>query len=170
MPRKVRDICAHEFGDAVSFKLCARVPGRCIRGRWGSVESVESIIHNGGFVLAEVFKSIAAASSKPKQASGGLDADDDGYREKQQKYKQTSAAFLSHDICKAMVHISKQVKDPLTRFLYWVHKHNKEINKQNVGVDSGEGVYVGPSTLSELVAVRAQMVYDGICANLKDRF
>ena len=165
MPRKVRDTCAREFGETVSLKLCARVPGRCIKGRWGSVESCENIIHNGGFVLADVFKFAAAASTKPKPTSRGLDLDDDGYREGQHRYKQTSAEFLSHEICRATVRISKQVKEPLTRFAFWLQKHNKEMRKKH---QESEGVYVGPSTLSELVAVRAQHVYDDICANLKD--
>ena len=45
--KKVRDTCAKLFGETTSQNICGRMPGRVLRGRWGSIDEFERLVADG---------------------------------------------------------------------------------------------------------------------------
>ena len=83
-PKRLKDCAAEQISDEVSLRCFGRVPGRCLRGRWLSVESVEQIIIKAMDHLGEVFGTVFDRPAKRRRV-GGLGADEDVAWEEAQK-------------------------------------------------------------------------------------
>ena len=73
VPTKIRQVVADLFPTCAGFR---QLPGRCLRGRWGSVDSAETYIRNVAHEIGDVFKTVfepkisAAAKQRKKRAPG----------------------------------------------------------------------------------------------------
>ncbi|CAK0844631.1 unnamed protein product, partial [Prorocentrum cordatum] len=138
----------------VAHRYFKKMPGRPLRGRWGSVAAVERLIISAKTFIGAVFKLAfgkdeagpagkAKAKAKPK-AKGAAKADaqakrrakvgDDEeaeYRKQQGDWRGTAVAMTGDSLWLAMVHISYIVKQPLTEYLYSSQKKKGEYEKQD---------------------------------------
>ena len=147
-----------------------KIPGRVVRGRWGSIDAVERIIAKGSCLLAEVFKN--AFDNDRNRTDAAEDLQEDAcntdapgfWRVQGAKYKVNSVNALRSDIFQITCLVSFSVKGPLMHFLYWAQARNKAYNKS---LKHDEADY-GSTPMSELVCGMADSIAENFGKLLVD--
>ena len=124
VPRKIYFAGADAFGDVAAARCCKKIPGRVLKERWGSIDSVEALIDDGGSVLTAAFQHVIGPKLKANaRPSTGPAADDDGaFRERCRQHRKNAHELIGNDTFKGMLRISRIAKQPLTAFFYWAQK------------------------------------------------
>ena len=128
MPVRVKSSCSALFGDEVVAQRCSKLPGRVLRGRWGSIDEVEAIIDKGSFALPRVFGRIFAKAPQTMEPKGVRRSEQDEYRKKIGKWKSSTVASLASSTFLATVRASLVAKSPLIGFPRWGQKQTRETN------------------------------------------
>ena len=187
VPKKVRR-AAEEVHGAGSTAAGAyrKLPGKPLRGRWGSIAAVEQSIIECGPEIGKVFakalgitleeaqerdaKKAAAAKAKggakakpaadpkpnPKKRRKVGDEEAESYRRAQREYRATTIVCTSDAAWLATVQISAKAKEPLSHYTNWCLKAKKEY-AQNLAA-AAPRPYLGPTPLSQLVCTKARQV------------
>jgi len=162
--------CAELFGEATAYRVAGKTPGRAVKTRWGSLNSVERIIVEGHVYLSTTFaQAFKKALEPPAQAKApkkrGLLADvDDDRREQTKQYRVTAARKLCDVLFVAKCIVSDAAQRPLSHFHLWVQKKSLEVNKASKQ-QKGKA-YMGTTAISELVCWKAQSIRDDFNALL----
>ena len=149
--------------EAVARDACKRLPGRLLRGRWGSIDAIEQILLNASQWLGNVFACLFLKEEKPTAIKRctprrpDLGADEEAqFREDQKNYRRNATTLLNEPTFLAAMCISKTAKPPLMHFMRWAMKavgaQNKEIEKAKTEYT----FYLGPTPMSILVIGKAQ--------------
>ena len=170
--RKIYLAGAAAFGDVAALQRCKKIPGRVLRERWGSIDSVEDIIDDGGTVLAAAFREVIGPklNAKPVRAAGPAGADagvEEDFAERARKWRQNAHELLGSDTFRGMVRISRIAKQPLTRFFYWAQKQRRLMTAKRKEAEENAEAYLGPTLLSQLVVSKAEEVLGQLCRLLE---
>ena len=96
--RKIQVEVERVYDPAIARQVAKKTPGRCLRGRWGSIDSVEGILFWGMAVLATVFMRLfykdAKAESKSKTPVIGIGVDEE--EDWQREWKNIGETLPSH--------------------------------------------------------------------------
>ena len=154
------------FDDRIAAMACGRTPGRAIKTRWGSLNSVEAIIIKGFSCLGAIFAAAFGKASKATTPSFGLlSSADEESRERAKAYRTTSVRLLQDRFFMAKVLCSNVSQRPLTHFMNWVQKmhaiEHKRLHDEEVSLS-------GPAEqmLLQLVTFKAAEIQDEISAQL----
>eukprot|EP00959_Pyramimonas_sp_CCMP1952_P382791 8021055-Pyramimonas_sp.AAC.1 len=157
--RKLRE-AGSTIGSVVWSNIGGSIPGRVLRGRWGSIDSVEGILVNGGCLLADVFRRAFDTNANRADAGEDLGADAGNkdapgfWRVMGAKYKMNSVNALGSDIFQITCLISFKAKSPLLHFLCWAQERGKSY-KQTLKHD--DSTY-GKTPMSELVCEMVDII------------
>ena len=146
--------------------------GKPLRGRWGSVESIEKTIHlarayigpvmEGAFAEKASQKAAKAKAAKARAASKSKDEfdqkDKDDYAEKVRNYKMTSVECSNSLVFKLTASVAYVGKKPLTSFMHWHMKQIKIHNKKVKAAKELGKTYMGATPLSKIVTFKAEAV------------
>ncbi len=125
---KDRDEAASVVSETGAAKLFTKIPGRPLKGRWGSIDSIEGIVGAAASYIGRVFSAVlgsVVANPLPKTKAGVGADEDKEYQQTQRHYKTTALTLASSSSCLAAVQISYLTKAPLIRFLCWGQKSIK---------------------------------------------
>ena len=142
-----------------------RLPGRCLRGRWLSVESVEEKINNARVYVGPVFRKVFSAPKKPTKKDLRTQ-DDDDFSEKQTTARANVVTLLNKWEFHAMTSISGICKNPLTYYMLWAQKSVGVTNQREAAAKAEGRVYLGDTTLSKLASWQGARIRTMMCANL----
>ena len=180
-PTKIQNAASSVHDDSVMLKFFKNIPGRALKGRWGSIESIEKIIFLArsyiGAVMEKAFKQKpkakakgnSKAKSKPnsKAKARAKDIDDeDNYEEKLRMYRETTVMASNSVVFKLMVSISHIAKIALTKFFAWHMKQVKLHNEKLKAASEKGEKYLGPTPMSKIVTYKADEVADELSAML----
>ena len=157
----IRERTTLEFSVDVSEQCCKRTPGRVLRARWFSIDSVEAILVCGIVYIGTIFQFLwpAASTRCPVAVAAGPGSEEeDSYREKVRSCRHNATLLLNTTLFKATLVISFTCKRPLRHFFFWGQKQVKLWNDRRSGAD----VYLGPTPLSMLVCEYAAQIKSDI--------
>ena len=149
--------------EAAVSGVVSKIPGRCLRGRWGSIDDVEHIINAGGTRLVRawraVFKWIVeslergdASTSLVAVANDGGTDDAKRFQAEQSQWRTNAVVSLSTVVFHIVMTVSIVVKRPVVHFLRWLQKADREYNNASkAAVAGGSGKFMGPTPLSRFV-------------------
>ena len=165
-PAKLRCQAASMWSEVVASKLFSKVPGRPLRGRWGSIDSIEGLISKGSNYIPNAFErcfgSEAVRPSSSRKRSILDDDEEDAYREKVKNYKLNATKMLSQPRFVTMVKISAVAKSVLTRCLLWGQKRVSEWNRAEQAARTEGHTFLGPTPPSMFVCGKAESLYHDI--------
>ena len=165
MPARLRAAALEEYeSEPLVAKLFRKLPGRPLRGRWGSIAAVEERLVAVADSVGRVFSRALGISAgghgsdseeeegapprPPKRVKPG-DEEDKEFQQKQKNYRRTAVVCTNDRFWKAAVEISFVAKKPLTKYFAWAQKRKGELNK--LAADAAPDAYLGPTPLSLLV-------------------
>ena len=131
-------------------------PPRCLRGRWGSTDKVESHFIAALPYLPKVISSAFTKSSRKHATGSGPGADEDAaYFEEQSKYKDNVIKLMAAPLFLAMIVISQRCKAILIHALHWGQAAIKECNAAMRHCRSEGFTYLGATPLSVFYTQKA---------------
>ena len=145
-----------------------------MRGRWGSVESLEKIFFNARNHIGAVFHSAfgklvqkkeAKKAAKKRGKDVGQD-EDEKFKEEQRQYRKAAINATNSwgfTVFYSIGHISKL---PLTKFMNWHMKEVKAFNKLVLEAKKKGQTYLGPTPLSKIVTCKGEAVANEFSALL----
>ncbi|CAK0874677.1 unnamed protein product [Prorocentrum cordatum] len=146
-----------------------RKPGRVLRGRWGSVDDIESLLKwampHIQPVFEEVFERKIKAAEKALARKKKTDPGEDegvAFQTDQKNYRILAAQAASSSKFKAIVVISSNAKRVLHRLLTWGQKAVKEQNQRTTDASAKGETYLGPTAMSRLVCTEAQSMWNSL--------
>eukprot|EP00959_Pyramimonas_sp_CCMP1952_P100233 2096159-Pyramimonas_sp.AAC.1 len=192
MPAKVFQAAKELSGVETATRLFRNLPGRCLRGRWGSVGSVEEKILQGRELIGSVFRAacgltdevlrklgVAKAKAKAKPAADpkaapnrktGLkvsgEDEEQEHRQKNKQYRYIAAQAASDPVYIATVQISFVAKGPFLHLLHWIEKRKKE--HANASATRAPEPYLGETPYSLLAGEKGEQVTMDIARLLTD--
>lgn len=111
---KIRSHAATLCGEDVAQKHFTKVPGRCLGGRWLSIDSCEQLIVGAMDNIGKVFVASCGSAVSSKRRKADIRADeDDQWKEEQMKHRQNAVALTSDNVFLSTVFISHKAKAPL---------------------------------------------------------
>jgi hypothetical protein len=170
--KKIIEAAASKFGDVVGDKF-TKLPCRCLRGRWGSIDEVEGLLIQVmpylGPVLMGMYGADGGRTNRKRKSGAALPGadDDQRYSEEQKNYRQTAVQVSNNPFFKAMVIISFNAKSAHRHFLLWAQKRVRITNLRNKAASANGSTYVGPTFLSALVVSKAASIYNDISSLLR---
>jgi hypothetical protein len=178
VPKKLRRAAAQIYGaDSVNVDSYRKVPGKPLRGRWGTIAAVEQAIIQCGPRIGEVFANalglaLEAAKERDQKAKGKAkakpaadpkpaakkrrkigDEEAEDYQSKQREYKASTVVCTSDPLWRATVAVSAQAKGPITAYINWSLGAKRQYNERLAAC--APRVYLGPTPLSLLVSTKA---------------
>lgn len=178
---RVYNMASRLYGDVVADKFFNIMPGRPLRGRWGSIDELERLLISAMEYLPNVFFKLfeaprLAASAKARGRGGRGrgrgrvhsvgDDEDREYQEKQKNYRLNASRLLQMPFFRSLLHISKAVKAPMNHFLYWAQKRVRDVNKEISTANDNSTVYLGSTFVSDLCSGKAVEIYNDVCGLL----
>ena len=169
VPAKISRAAAQLFGDMVANNIFGKMPGRCLRNRWLSIDGIEAIIFAAVRYIGRVFAAIwgyycdvpnlepapKAQGRRPrtrwskKKKNPGAEEDEE-FQERQRRTRNMAARLAQCRCFLCMVIISFVAKRPLVVFMLWLQKATKE-HEEAQAADRAQGkTYLGPTPLSYL--------------------
>ena len=134
-PRKILDAARTMTDERIADMFSRKIPGRCLRGRLLSVDSVGSKISGAARWIGLVFSAVFAASTAgrryrriPAKRTTLEGPEDRKWQEDQSRYKSNGKACCNSEMFLSAVKISKAAKGPLTHFMLWLQKAVKVHN------------------------------------------
>jgi hypothetical protein len=191
MKRKMQAAVKEHFSESESSEafvkaraVFSKSVGRCLRGRWGAIDSVEDWILEAWPYLEKVMSSALRSyddSRKPRAgqqtrrrrkpeaalAQPGQDEDDD-WKAHAKAARQNTLALATDRLFCVAVRISRGIKAPLRHFMNWSDRQQKLTNsriKEATG-NGSDATYLGPTPCSLLVEGQAELIKDEIAARL----
>ena len=159
-PQQIRNAARKLFNDIICEKYFRKMPGRCLRGRWLSRETLERILLEStehiGAVFAEIWGNLLEPDQKSK-ADLGKDEDDE-WQARQHRMRCIAARVTSSSLWLSMVAASHSAHQPLVHFMHWLQKASKEHKGKHERANAEGRVFVGKTPLSELVSHKAAEV------------
>eukprot|EP00959_Pyramimonas_sp_CCMP1952_P109426 2288671-Pyramimonas_sp.AAC.1 len=175
VPARLRHAALEEYeSDPLVAKRFRKLPGRPLRGRWGSIAAVEerlvAVAANVGRVFSRAFGIHArgrcsdgdgedeegdAQPMPPKRVKPG-EQEDKEFQQKQKNYRQTAVDCTNDRFWHAAVEISFVTKKPLTKYFAWAQKRKGEHNK--FVAEAAPDAYLGDTPLSLLVCKYSRTV------------
>lgn len=162
-PAKIVRAAVRLFGDDVAHDCFRKVPGRCLRGRWLSIDSVGSAIVKGLRFMVPVLLAVFG-NLQTQQGQGGATASDvptdgdEAWAEQQSAYKRNTVSLARSSVFKAMVAISEATKAPLVHFHLWAQQEVRAQNKRVAAAKGkGQGDF-GPTLLSQLLDFQGDQI------------
>ena len=79
-PNMITEFISRTYGAVVAATVCKKVPGKCLRGRWLAIDTIEGILTRGHPYLQNVFRALFAVSvigAAANAAAFGLGAEED---------------------------------------------------------------------------------------------
>ena len=152
------------FGDRASLVM-AKAPPRALRGRWGSVDAVESHFVKCIEFLPAVVEDVYG-SGKPRRA--GSDDPDDEYQAQQTKWKSNVRQILKSKLFIAMILISFHAKQLLTKMMYWGQKAVRQTNEAMKDARADGVTYLGHTPLFTFYTSKSRSWFGDLAANLSD--
>ena len=151
--KRIKNMSAKLFGDAIAHEYCSKMPGRPLRGRWGAIESNELMLTEGFEYIARSFSALFPAhAAEKKRAALRVGTDEaEEYAALDKQYKSTATEMLNNTCFHATVWISHVAKRPLTSFLHWGQKDGRIMNKKIAAARADGHPYLGPTCLANLV-------------------
>ena len=138
----------------LAAKLFGSIPGRAIRGRWTSLDSVEIMIIACGVWLSKTLavalsrqlkKDADVVLAKEEAAVNDVDLDENiRFKLEQKAYRANSVVLACSCLFRAMVIISHRTKGPVTRFIFWAQKVQGEFNDTRPSAAREGKTYLGP--------------------------
>ena len=129
-------------------------PEKPIRGRWGSIDKLETalmiVIDWMAPVLGAVFSALVRKRPRPSK-----DEEAREFQEQQFKFRERAAHAVISSRFKAMLVVSHVVKATLIHFLQWGEKRVREYNKAKAEATLEGRSYLGPTPLSKFVSTTA---------------
>eukprot|EP00959_Pyramimonas_sp_CCMP1952_P366743 7680972-Pyramimonas_sp.AAC.1 len=96
-----------------------RLPGRCLRGRWGSIDEVEGLLWSARHYIGRVFAKAFGGEKDNKRKAAGLGADEEqAHAQMQKDYRSNAVAAMNDNLTLALMMISLKTKAPLMTFLF----------------------------------------------------
>ncbi|CAK0813601.1 unnamed protein product, partial [Prorocentrum cordatum] len=169
MPAKIMDAARAECpSEDIARQLFKRLPGKPLRGRWGSIAAIEDVIFSARNFVGPVFTRVLTPLLAAKERGGAdVGADEEAaFKADQKNYRFTARACTNSNLWIATVAISLLSKRPLTIFLFWAQKQKKEY--EACVRAARPAAYLGPTPLSLLVTVKADRVYADLQALLAE--
>ena len=157
-----------DAGDGIANWVCERLPGRVLRGRWGSIDEVEELISPKFAWLKVAFVAMFGLRSKVEKKRNAAtrrkpltpgNAEAQTFSEEQKNYRLKAARLLSSPWFRISLEISKIVKNPLTHFYRGALIRTKEVNSCRKAALASNNVYLGPTMFSDLVGGRCAEVH-----------
>lgn len=172
-PRLVHAAASALHGPDVAEGYFARAPGRVLRTRWLSIESVETLIFNGLLFIASVFSHVwgqlLARGQRRRRGRGGrgrgrgrrrnrgLQRDEDeAFQKMCRRWKVLATTLVSLWKFRVMLTVSLISKGPLIHFMLWMQKARREHSLLVHAATSSGRSYLGPTPLSRLIAGQGQ--------------
>jgi hypothetical protein len=150
---KIRSAAVREFDEQVGDSSFGKAPGRCLRGRWLAVDSVERIICSASGHIGKVFHTCFAEPAKKRKREISTCADD-VWEVEQTTYKRHAVALANNRVFLATVAASRGIKSPLVHFMTWAQKAVKAHNKSMAGARATGETYMGPTPMSSLISYK----------------
>ena len=164
--RRLWAICASLFDEAVAERVFGKTPGRAVRTRWGSLNSVEKIIVSGHVYLSSTFQCAFASAAKSQRSHTLLSELDDPFREEYRRYRTIASVKLGDPLFIVRCMVSDVAQGPLSHFQLWVQRKN---GMQNKAVEQlGGKAYLGTTVMSDLVSWKADSIRGEFDALLSD--
>ena len=174
----LRKTCAELFSEEISSAAFRKTPGRCLRGRWASIDGVEQTIlvggeHLGPTIAKAMARALAADEKETRRSSSssrnavGADEDDE-YRSQQKSYRMNAVVCTSSKVWRAMVYISHVAKKPVVNFLYWAQKAKQVQNDAMRAASEQDADYMDATPLSQFVVWKAAAVSSAVRDLLSD--
>ncbi|CAK0876362.1 unnamed protein product, partial [Prorocentrum cordatum] len=150
--KKIMAAAESECDDGVARAYFSKMPGRVLKGRWGSIDSVEKMLTKASPYLPNVFRKAFPDGGRAAPAHGPAADEADQYAEDQKNHRQNARTSCCQPLFLAMMHISLVAKGPLAHFLNWAQKRVADTNGMHQKSMAVRGQpYMGPTPLSELV-------------------
>ena len=177
-PTKIRNTASRIFAPLIAKQVFAKTPGRVLRNRWLSIDSVELLIKGAIPYICSVFMSIwghyvHAPAAPAAPADGGAPAapaaaparaaprrrrrrrdpgqeEHEEYQRKQSSSRRLACLLVRCKLFLAMVVISYAAKQPLVFFFLWLQKASKEHNDRCKRATERGTTYLGATPLSLL--------------------
>ena len=189
MKRKMQAAVKQNFSDSELSEafvkaraVFSKSVGRCLRGRWGAIDSVEDWILEAWPYLEKVMFSALHSYDdsrkpragqrtrrrrKPEAAQPGQDEDDD-WKAHAKAARQNTLALATDELFCMAVRISRGIKAPLRHFMNWSDQQPKLTNlKIKEAINNGlDATYLGPTPCSRLVEGQAELIKDEVAARL----
>ena len=154
LPHKLYTAAIDIAGALAASRYFKKIPGRALRGRWGSIDAVEALYMHCQAFLFKVFQKVLDPMLKKQRVEPAASVDAAGqqsYYDMVGTWRKNCLRSLSDKRFWIMVHVSSKIKFPIMRSMYHLEKKEGETNKlRREAEDNGE-MYTGPTPLSELV-------------------
>jgi hypothetical protein len=152
-----------EFTDDLIHALFIKLPGRVLRGRWGSIDIGEGVLCGVrqyiGKVYARAFPATGKKLKEPaKPTIPGAD-EDARWREWQSTARANSSLLTQSAPFHAMVLVSKLIKAPIMHVMLWSQKAIKLHNQAEKASKAKGQSFMGPTPLSKFVCGFADKIW-----------
>ena len=167
-PTKIYNKTCEKFGDLAGKLYAKTVPGKAVRGRWGSIDNLEALLDRGSHILAAVFSDLFGSSmvvAKSKSKLPGA-AEDEERREHRRKWTTMSGAAMSSSLHRALIRFSLKVKEPIFKFFCWAEKMRSKHISERKKADQTNVAPLQQSFVHALVSHRAATAMSEISALL----
>lgn len=173
--------------DLVVRQHFSTIPGRCLRGRWLSIDGVERTIAAASVsdLLGRVFArlwpppAVQQAASAEEGGAAAATADEpqgskakrrkttkkppgreeqEQYEKEQKQLRDLATEATNNLLFMIMVDIAIASKAPLVRFMAWVQKAVKEQRKRVKDAKKAGVEYLGPTPLSQFVTTKFEEI------------
>ena len=175
---KLRVSAAQLFDECISKTIFGKCPGRCLRGRWGSIQDVEQIIAGAAMYIGKVFaavftKLVAKDDEEIAKESHKTDGrkpnkvgaeEDDAFKRNQRSYRSHSLTCATSALWLATVRISHIPKAPLCGFIFWMQKAKARCAESKEQARQAGKEFLGETPMSKLVAYKARDIFTEIMA------
>ena len=152
---KIKTAARETFPDC---HLLDKVPGRCLKNRWGSVDSIERLLVSARSVVGKVFEIAVGPLIKKirRRVKGPAGGEEEYYQEQQRNYRATAVAATSSDVFLATAMISLTCKSVLHHFLLWGQKQVQDMNRLISEANKSGKTFWGPTALSNFACGEAE--------------
>lgn len=148
------------YGEARAKKVAGRLPPRALRGRWGSIDDVETFfLHATKPECERVFKEALGPTLDKKRGSSAAgtlalaDEDEEAYRQKVGTWTRDSIDAVAKHETWISIHIAHLTRRPLMHMMHWLQKGASLLRKFRENLTSSEDA--GPSGIQQLVYFKA---------------
>ena len=148
---------------ADASQLFKNAPGRCLRGRWLSLDAIERRLRTIILMIGQVFRhlwmaQVEAAAAKRQARRRRRDPgaeEDEQYQENARQMKFHGTKMSQCRLFLGMIIISTVCKSPLCHYMLWLQKETDIHNKEEKAAKLNGRQYLGQTPLSKLVATKA---------------
>ena len=166
-PKKIKTAATRLWNPTVVSDFFTKIPGRVLRGRWGSIDAIEKIMSSAWRYISDTFKVAFPDASeergddaprkrirRTKKTSAQEEDEED--QTQVRNYRKTAVRATANPAFVAMVMISKVAKSPVLHFMSSMEKCIKKFNEDELEAHNNGMAYLGPTPLSGFVCEKAE--------------